>query len=57
MTDPDRVRKQARREPWVKPVIVELPPLTELTLQSGGGGEGGDIGGGGNTGGSGSTVF
>lgn len=36
--------------PWVEPQVTELPPLTELTLQSG-------IPGGGNTGGGGSTVF
>ena len=40
------------REPWVDPKLTELPPLAELTLQSGP-----PIGGGGNTGGGGSTVF
>ena len=58
MTDPRLVKQPTQREPWVKPVIEELPPLTELTLQSGGGGgpTGGDIGGGGDVG-SGSVVF
>lgn len=36
--------------PWVEPEVTELPPLRELTLQSG-------IPGAGNTGGGGSTVF
>ncbi len=40
------------RRPWVTPVVAELPPLTSLTLQTGG-----PIGGGGGTGGGGSTVF
>lgn len=41
-----------RRLPWQPPKLEELPPLTELTLQTGG-----PIGGGGDTGGGGSTVF
>lgn len=39
-------------QPWISPEIVELPPLTDLTLQTGAG-----IPGGGGTGGGGSTVF
>lgn len=58
MTDPRDAKEPVQREPWVKPVIEELPPLTELTLQSGGGPEGGSVDGGGSIlGGSGSTVF
>lgn len=41
-----------RRAAWEPPTLVELPPLTELTLQTGD-----PIGGGGGTGGGGSTVF
>lgn len=37
-------------QPWVRPEVVELPPLTELTLQTGG------IPGSGSTAGA-STVF
>lgn len=37
---------------WQPPELQELPPLTELTLQTGG-----PIDGGGDTGGGGSTVF
>ncbi|MGD8700481.1 MAG: hypothetical protein PVJ43_14385 [Gemmatimonadales bacterium] len=40
------------RAPWVRPEVTELPPLTELTLQTGD-----PIGGGGDTGGGGSSVF
>jgi len=43
---------QAGKAPWIPPAVVELPRLTELTLQTGG-----SIKGGGDTGGSGSTVF
>ena len=58
MTDPRLVKQPTQREPWVKPVVEELPPLTELTLQSGGGAAGGDIVGGGIIqGGTGSTVY
>lgn len=39
-------------QPWVTPEIVDLPPLTDLTLQTGAG-----IVGGGGIGGGGSTVF
>ena len=39
-------------QPWVKPEIIDLPPLTDLTLQTGAG-----IPGGGGTGGGGSGVF
>jgi len=38
--------------PWVPPRIEELPPLTDLTLQTGS-----PIDGGGDTGGGGSVVF
>lgn len=38
--------KADAREVWEKPTIVELPPLTELTLQSAISGEGGTSGGG-----------
>jgi hypothetical protein len=58
MTEDRPETKAEAREPWVRPVIEELPPLTELTLQSGGAPEGGSIDGGGNiSGGTGSTVF
>ena len=58
MTDPGPVRKATEPKPWMKPVVEELPRLTELTLQSGGGPEGGDVGGGGViSGGTGSTIF
>lgn len=40
------------RRPWVHPVLEALPPLTRLTLQSGG-----PIPGDGDTGNGGSTVF
>jgi hypothetical protein len=40
------------RQAWVRPALVELPPLTDLTLQTGPG-----IPGGGGTGGGGSTVI
>jgi hypothetical protein len=40
------------RAPWVPPEVTELPPLTDLTLQTGD-----PIGGGGDTGGGGSSVF
>jgi hypothetical protein len=43
---------EVRRAAWEPPTLVELPPLTELTLQTGD-----PIGGGGGTGGGGSTVF
>jgi hypothetical protein len=42
----------ACRRPWVSPLLEELPPLTRLTLQSGG-----PIPGDGDTSGGGSTVF
>ncbi len=48
-TDPSDDR---RRRPWVEPAVEELPPLTDLTLQTGG-----SIPGGGDTSGGGSTVF
>lgn len=38
--------------PWTPPALEELPPLTDLTLQTGD-----PISGGGGTGGGGSTVF
>lgn len=44
--------QQTKRAPWSAPTVSELPRLTELTLQTGGG-----IPGGGGTGGGGSTVF
>lgn len=34
------------REPWAKPVLSKLPPLTDLTLQTGGRILGGGSGGG-----------
>jgi hypothetical protein len=40
------------KAPWIPPALVELPRLTDLTLQTGG-----SIHGGGDTGGAGSTVF
>ena len=40
------------KKPWVSPGIIQLPRLSELTLQSPGG-----IPGGGGTGGGGSTVI
>jgi hypothetical protein len=45
------IRPDARR-PWVSPTLEELPPLTDLTLQTGPG-----IPGGGGIGGGGSTVI
>ena len=48
----DVENKQTKRAPWTAPAVSELPRLTELTLQTGGG-----IPGGGGTGGGGSTVF
>jgi hypothetical protein len=45
------VSREGRRA-WVRPTVEELPPLTDLTLQTGPG-----IPGGGGTGGGGSTVF
>lgn len=49
--DSDDQPKAARpaKRPWVKPEVTQLPPLTELTLQTGA-----PIGGGGGGGG---TVF
>ena len=45
----------SRPKPWIEPVVAELPTLTHLTLQSGGGGPiGGAVGG---SGGSGGLVF
>ncbi len=49
--DQPRSSRRAKRV-WVKPEVVQLPPLTDLTLQSGS-----PIGGGGCTGGGGGTVF
>lgn len=49
---PENRGQSERRMPWQAPRLEELPPLTELTLQTGG-----PIGGGGDTGGGGSTVF
>lgn len=43
---------EGRRCPWLPPRLEELPPLTELTLATGG-----PIGGGGNTGGGGSGIL
>ena len=45
----ERPEAASVRKPWVAPALTQLPPLTELTLQTGGG-----IGGGGSGG---STVF
>lgn len=53
--NPQPVGTPVTREPrqaWVRPTLVELPPLTDLTLQTGPG-----IPGGGGLGGGGSTVF
>ena len=47
---PDRA--PSGKKPWVAPELVELPRLTDLTLQTGS-----PIDGGGDTGGGGSTVF
>lgn len=44
--------REATKRHWSSPAIQDLPRLTELTLQTGGG-----IPGGGGTGGGGSTVF
>jgi len=46
--DQPKASRRAKR-PWVKPEVAQLPPLTELTLQTGA-----PIGGGGGGGG---TVF
>jgi hypothetical protein len=52
-TYPGEERPDARRKrPWSAPALEELPPLNELTLQSGD-----PIPGGGGPGGGGSTVF
>jgi hypothetical protein len=50
--DVETRRQPTVRAPWNSPSVTELPRLTELTLQTGGG-----IPGGGGTGGGGSTVF
>jgi hypothetical protein len=50
--DPRGSSAPVRRAAWEPPTLVELPKLTELTLQSGP-----PIGGGGDTGNGGSTVF
>lgn len=50
--DEGRDRAPSGKKQWVAPEIVDLPRLTDLTLQTGS-----PIDGGGNTGGSGSTVF
>lgn len=50
--DTDGSPPASGRSRWMPPELIELPPLTELTLQTGG-----PIGGGGDTGGGGSTVF
>jgi hypothetical protein len=42
----------ASKKPWISPGVIQLPRLSELTLQSPGG-----IPGGGGTGGGGSTVI
>ena len=47
-----RDRVPSAKKPWVTPELVELPRLTDLTLQTGS-----PIDGGGDTGGGGSTVF
>lgn len=47
----------APRRPWTQPTVTALPPLTTLTLQSGGDLGGSDIDGVGGTGFGGSTVF
>jgi hypothetical protein len=44
--------ERSLKQVWEKPSLSKLPPLTELTLQTGGA-----IPGGGGTGGGGSTVF
>lgn len=49
---PSKDGQQQQVQPWVTPEIVDLPPLTDLTLQTGAG-----IVGGGGIGGGGSTVF
>lgn len=45
-------RPPASRRPWTPPALEELPPLTDLTLQTGS-----EIEGDGDTGDGGSTVF
>ena len=45
-----QTQSESTRQPWVKPSLSKLPPLTELTLQTGGAIPGGGGGGG-------STVF
>lgn len=49
--EPSAPERRVRRA-WVKPELIELPRLTDLTLQTGS-----PIGGGGGTGAGGSTVF
>jgi len=46
------VSERSSKQTWEKPSLRKLPPLTELTLQTGGA-----IPGGGGTGGGGSTVI
>jgi hypothetical protein len=46
------VSERSSKQPWEKPSLSKLPPLTELTLQTGGA-----IPGGGGSGGGGSTVI
>jgi hypothetical protein len=48
----DAVPAPISRAPWHVPTLIELPKLTELTLQTGG-----SIPGDGDTGGGGSTVL
>jgi hypothetical protein len=51
-TPPDDASRTARRRPWTRPTVQDLPKLTDLTLISSP-----PIIGGGGTGGGGSTVF
>jgi hypothetical protein len=50
--DGPELHESAARTPWTGAKLTKLPPLTELTLVTGGA-----IHGGGGTGGGGSTVF
>ena len=53
----EKGKPEPAKRAWVEPKITDLPPLTELTLQSGAAGGGGAVGGTGGTGGGGSLIF
>ena len=52
MADTAKPGTEVTKLPWVKPLIDDLPRLTDLTLQTGS-----PIGGGGDTSGGGGSVF